>query len=229
MNKPKAIVLMSGGLDSTVCAAIALEAGYEICALHVNYGQKTESKEYESFVSVCDHYSIQHRLIVDIDYLKKIGGSSLTDNTITISEANLESTEIPSSYVPFRNANLLSIAVSWAEVISAEFIFIGAVQEDGSGYPDCREEYFAAFQVMAQLGTKPETTITINTPLLHLNKKQIVLKGIDLNAPLQKTWSCYSSEVEACGKCDSCALRLRGFAQAGIKDPLPYKNKKAAQ
>lgn len=222
-KKEKVIVLMSGGLDSTVCTAIAEYKHYEICALHINYGQKTESREQKAFIDICNYYSIQKTLTVDMSYLKIIGGSSLTDNSLIIPKADLSSAKIPNSYVPFRNANMLAIAVSWAEVIQAITIVIGAVSEDGSGYPDCRKEFFDAFQSVINVGTKPETTICLEMPLLNLSKKQIIEKGIELHAPLHLTWSCYGSQDEACGICDSCALRLRGFIQAGLQDPLPYK------
>lgn len=222
MNKPKAVVMMSGGMDSSVCAAIALNEGYDVVALHVNYGQRTQERELRAFQEVTDYLGIAQKMVVDIGYLAKIGGSSLTDTSIPISAANLESKEIPSSYVPFRNANILAIATSWAEVLGATALFIGAVEEDSSGYPDCRAKFFEAFEKMIAVGTKPETSIRIFTPLIHLSKKEIVLRGTELNAPLHLTWSCYSSDEEACGVCDSCALRLRGFAQAGVVDKIKY-------
>lgn len=214
--------MMSGGMDSSVCAAIALQVGYHVAALHVNYGQRTQERELRSFNDVTDYLGITQRMIVDIGYLAKIGGSALTDTSIPVSAANLESKEIPTSYIPFRNANILAIATSWAEVLGASALFIGAVEEDGSGYPDCRAEFFEAFEKMIAIGTRPETSIRIFTPLIHLSKKEIVLRGTELNAPLHLTWSCYSSEEEACGVCDSCALRLRGFAQAGVVDKIKY-------
>ncbi|MBI3258626.1 MAG: 7-cyano-7-deazaguanine synthase QueC [Ignavibacteriae bacterium] len=222
MNKPKAVVMMSGGMDSSVCAAIAQNEGYEVSALHVNYGQRTQERELRAFNEVTDYLGITRKMVVDIGYLTKIGGSSLTDTSIPISVANLENKEIPSSYVPFRNANILAIATSWAEVLGASALFIGAVEEDSSGYPDCRAVFFEAFEKMIAVGTKPETSIRIFTPLIHLSKKEIVLQGIKLNAPLHLTWSCYSSDEEACGVCDSCVLRLRGFAQAGVEDKIRY-------
>lgn len=222
MNKQTAVVMMSGGMDSSVCAAIARQEGYHVAALHVNYGQRTQERELRAFNDVADYFGITQRMIVDIGYLAKIGGSALTDTSIPVSAANLESKEIPTSYVPFRNANILAIATSWAEVLGAGALFIGAVEEDGSGYPDCRAEFFEAFEKMIAVGTKPETSIRIFTPLIHLSKKEIVLRGTELNAPLHLTWSCYSSGEEACGVCDSCALRLRGFAQAGVVDKIKY-------
>ena len=222
MNKPKAVVMMSGGMDSSVCAAIALNEGYDVAALHVNYGQRTQERELRAFNEVTNYLGITQKMVVDIGYLAKIGGSSLTDTSIPISAANLENKEIPSSYVPFRNANILAIATRWAEVLEATALFIGAVEEDSSGYPDCRAEFFEAFEKMIAVGTKPETSIRIFTPLIHLSKKEIVLRGTELNAPLHLTWSCYSFDEEACGVCDSCALRLRGFAQAGIADKINY-------
>jgi len=223
--KDLAVVLMSGGMDSTVCAGIALEKGFEVCALHVHYGQRTEKKESVSFLQVCEFYGIQKRLDIDISHLSRIGGSSLTDKYMTISTANLKHQGIPTSYVPFRNANLLSIAVSWAEVLGAHSIFIGAVEEDGSGYPDCRRVFFDAFEKMIATGTKPGTDICIETPILHMKKSDIVKEGIRLRAPLHLTWSCYAENDIACGVCDSCALRLRGFSLAGIDDPIEYKQR----
>ena len=223
--KELAIVLMSGGMDSTVCASWALKQGYEVCALHVHYGQKTEEREGRAFREICQELDITTTLDIDISHLAAIGGSSLTDASIAVSEADLQNMEIPTSYVPFRNANLLSIAVSWAEVIGAKTIIIGAVEEDGSGYPDCRKVFFDAFENMIQLGTKPGTHITIQTPLIDLDKAQIVQNGIALNAPLRLTWSCYSGSDKACGICDSCALRLRGFAKAGYEDPIEYEQR----
>jgi 7-cyano-7-deazaguanine synthase len=217
-----AIVLLSGGMDSCVTAAIARKDAGALAFLHISYGQLTEARERKSFNNIADFYSVEKRLDVSIEYLSKIGGSSLTDKTIEVTEADLESTEIPTSYVPFRNANMLAIATSWAEVIHADAIYIGAVAEDSSGYPDCRPEFFAAFQETIDSGIKPGTRIEIRTPIIHLSKAEIVKKGIDLRAPLDLTWSCYRSEDVACGTCDSCALRLRGFAHAGYRDPIPY-------
>ena len=211
-------------MDSCVTAAIAKTEADEIAFLHVSYGQRTERRERQAFNEIADFYGVEKRLDISIEYLAQIGGSSLTDKSIEVSEADLESAEIPTSYVPFRNANILAIATSWAEVLGAENIYIGAVAEDSSGYPDCRPEFFAAFEKTIETGTKPDTKISIKTPIIHLSKAEIVRKGIELNAPLQLSWSCYQSEDKACGTCDSCALRLRGFAIAGVKDPIEYKN-----
>lgn len=221
-NPTSAIVLVSGGMDSCVTAAIAREQADALAFLHISYGQRTEARERKAFNEIADFYDVNKRLDVSIEHLAKIGGSSLTDVEMNVTEADLESKEIPTSYVPFRNANMLAIAVSWAEVIGAGAIYVGAVAEDSSGYPDCRPEFFDAFQKTIDAGTKPETSIEIHTPIIHLSKAEIVKKGIDLNAPLHLTWSCYRSEELACGTCDSCALRLRGFAQAGETDPIPY-------
>ncbi|MEJ7622566.1 MAG: 7-cyano-7-deazaguanine synthase QueC [Pyrinomonadaceae bacterium] len=222
-DRESAIILISGGMDSCVTAAIAERESDKIAFLHVSYGQRTEARERKAFNDIADHYNVEKRLDASIEYLAKIGGSSLTDTTITVAEADLESKEIPSSYVPFRNANMLSIAVSWAEVVGATAIYIGAVAEDSSGYPDCRPEFYAAFQQTIDTGTRPDTQIEIRTPLIDLSKAEIVAKGIGLGAPLHLTWSCYRSETLACGTCDSCALRLRGFRQAGVDDPLQYE------
>lgn len=221
--KPRAVVLLSGGMDSCVTLAHALADGHDIGALHVNYGQRTQARELKAFHDVCDHYGVTRRLVCDISHLAAIGGSSLTDASIEVGPAKLDSTEIPTSYVPFRNANILAIATSWAEVIDATALYIGAVEEDSSGYPDCREVFFRAFEQVIATGTKPGTQIEIRTPVIHHTKKRIVEEGMRLHAPLHLTWSCYRSEEVACGTCDSCALRLRGFAQAGATDPIPYR------
>jgi len=222
--KSLAVCLVSGGMDSCVTAAIAREEADEIAFLHISYGQRTEQRERRAFNDIADFYNVEKRLAVSIEYLAKIGGSSLTDKTIEIAEANLASKEIPTSYVPFRNANMLAIATSWAEVIEANSIYIGAVAEDSSGYPDCRPEFYAAFEKTIRIGTKPETNIKIKTPIIHLSKAEIVQKGSRLNAPLHLSWSCYRNKNLACGTCDSCALRLRGFRAAGVVDPIKYEN-----
>ncbi len=224
MDKKIAVVAASGGLDSCVCAAIANE-NFTLALAHINYGQRTEARELKAFNDIAHHYRVEKRLVIDYTHLSRIGGSSLTDNSIEVTKADLTNTDIPSSYVPFRNANILSACASWAEVLGAEAIFMGAVYEDSSGYPDCRPEFFDAFEKAMHLGTKPETVIKIETPIIHLNKSEIIAKGIELNAPFHLTWSCYKSEDEACGVCDSCALRLRGFQQAGVEDPVPYKTR----
>jgi 7-cyano-7-deazaguanine synthase len=212
-------------MDSCVTAALATCESDAVALLHISYGQRTEARERKAFNDIADHYGARKRLDVSIEYLANIGGSSLTDASIKVTEADLESKEIPSSYVPFRNANMLAIATSWAEVLGASRIYIGAVAEDSSGYPDCRPEFFEAFQQTIKTGTKPDTHIEIRTPIIHLSKAEIVKKGIELNAPLHLTWSCYRSEDVACGTCDSCALRLRGFEQAGVKDPIAYADR----
>lgn len=217
-----AIVLVSGGMDSCVTAAIAQKENDNVAFLHISYGQRTEARERKAFNDIANHYEISKRLDVSIEYLARIGGSSMTDKSIDISEADLESSEIPTSYVPFRNANMLAIATSWAEVIGANAIYVGAVAEDSSGYPDCRPEFFEAFEKTIETGTKPGTDIRIKTPIIHFSKAEIVKKGIELKAPLHLTWSCYRNEDLACGTCDSCALRLRGFANAGTSDPILY-------
>ncbi|MBI5403644.1 MAG: 7-cyano-7-deazaguanine synthase QueC [Ignavibacteriae bacterium] len=221
-KKKTAIVLVSGGMDSALTAAFAFKK-YELAFLHVNYGQRTQRRELKAFHDIAKYYNVKKKLIVDISYLKEIGGSSLTDKKIRVSKADLNSKKIPSSYVPFRNANILSIATSWAEVIGAEKIYIGAVEEDSSGYPDCRKKFFDSFNKMINLGIKPDTDIEIVTPLIGFSKKEIVMKSVELKSPLYLTWSCYNSNDKACGVCDSCALRLRGFQQAGLKDPVSYK------
>ena len=218
----KSIILVSGGMDSCVAAAIASRECDDLAFLHVSYGQRTETRERQAFNDIADFYDVENRLDISIEHLAKIGGSSLTDPSIKVTEADLASSEIPTSYVPFRNANMLSIAVSWAEVVGATAIYIGVVAEDSSGYPDCRPEFYAAFQQTINTGTKPDTHIDIRTPIIELSKAEIVKKGIKLDAPLHLTWSCYRNEDLACGTCDSCSLRLRGFEQVGVRDPIEY-------
>ena len=209
-------------MDSCVTAAIASRECDELAFLHVSYGQRTEARERQAFNDIADYYGVEKRLDISIEHLAKIGGSSLTEASMVVTKADLASKEIPTSYVPFRNANMLAIAVSWAEVINANAIYIGAVAEDSSGYPDCRPEFYEAFQRTIDLGTKPDTHIEIRTPIIELSKAEIVKKGIKLDAPLHLTWSCYRSEDLACGTCDSCTLRLRGFEQVGVIDPISY-------
>ncbi len=219
--KPKAIVLLSGGMDSCVTTAIAARE-CRLAALHVSYGQLTEARERRAFEQIADFYQITERLHVDQSYLRRIGGSALTDPSISLREADWEATDIPASYVPFRNAHFLAAAVSWAEAIGASRIYIGAVEADSSGYPDCRPEYYQVYNQLIAAGTRPETRIEIVTPLITLRKQEIVKKGIELDAPFHLSWSCYRSQEMACGRCDSCALRLRAFEQAGAKDAIPY-------
>jgi 7-cyano-7-deazaguanine synthase len=220
-TKPLAVVLASGGMDSCVTTAMA-SLDFRLAMLHVAYGQRTESREIQAFHRLADFYKADYRMVSRLEHLRQIGGSSLTDASLAVERANLERKDIPSSYVPFRNAHFLSIAVSWGEVLNARKIFIGAVAEDSSGYPDCRPEYYAAFNRVIQEGTKPETQLEIVTPVINLRKSEIVKRGIELGAPLDLTWSCYQSEALACGVCDSCALRLRAFEEAGLEDPIPY-------
>lgn len=220
MKKEKAIVLLSGGLDSCVVTAIAHE-NYHLCLLHVNYGQRTVTREEQAFKDIAGYYKVKDILEVDVGYLQKIGGSSLTDQSMPIPE-NKNNNVIPSTYVPFRNANLLSIATAWAEVIGAIKIFIGAMEEDSSGYPDCREKFFKSFNNTIIEGTKPDTHIEIETPILHKKKTEVVQLGMELKAPLHLTWSCYQNEEKACGLCESCMLRITAFREAGYPDPIPY-------
>jgi 7-cyano-7-deazaguanine synthase len=234
-RQQQAVVLLSGGMDSCVTAAIAREkhgAG-KIAALHASYGQRTQARERRAFEELADYYGISERMVVRLDHFRAIGGSALTDQKIAVPEDQLgvpgPRGDIPVTYVPFRNAHFLSVAVSWAEAIGAEAVYIGAVAEDSSGYPDCRPEYYRAFQELVRAGTRPETRIEIVTPVIMLKKNEIVLRGVELGAPLHLTWSCYQSEDAACGACDSCLLRLRAFADAGVADPIPYRRTVTAQ
>ena len=219
-----AVVSLSGGMDSCVAAAIAKAEGYELALLHADYGQRTQEREKQAFRDIADFYGVPaaRRLVIGFDTLKAIGGSALTDASIALPEGDLDRPGVPVSYVPFRNAHLLATCVSWAEVLGASAIFVGFVEEDSSGYPDCREAFLKSFEQTANLGTKPETRLAFHAPLLHLRKSGIVRKGLELDAPLHLSWSCYQGEREACGHCDSCHLRLRGFMEAGFPDPIPY-------
>ncbi len=216
----RAIVLLSGGMDSCVCAALAAR-DFNSAALHVSYGQRTEDRERKAFLQICDRLGIRERLVVRNEALRAIGGSALTDTNIAVPESHAIGREIPVTYVPFRNAHFLSVAVSWAEVLGAAKIYIGAVEQDSSGYPDCRPAYYEAFNQVIRAGTK-EGNIEIVTPLIALRKHEIVRLGLELGAPFDLTWSCYSREDRACGVCDSCVLRLRAFQDAGARDPISY-------
>ncbi|MDR0499499.1 MAG: 7-cyano-7-deazaguanine synthase QueC [Holophagales bacterium] len=220
-----AVVSLSGGMDSCVTASIVKRDGYDLALLHVDYGQLTEVRERLAFEQIADYFEVppHRRLVVPMQTLKLIGGSSLTDQTIPLEKGNLESDDIPTSYVPFRNAHLLAACVSWAEVIKSRHIFVGFVEKDSSRYPDCRKTFLKAFEIAANEGTMPETKISIGAPVIDKTKAEIIKIGISINAPLHLTWSCYSSETLACGVCDSCLLRLRGFEQAGLSDPVLYK------
>ncbi|MFY9532205.1 MAG: 7-cyano-7-deazaguanine synthase QueC [Candidatus Acidiferrales bacterium] len=219
----KAVVLLSGGMDSCVTAAIAHET-HRPAMLHASYGQLTERRERRAFDEIADFYDVRERLVVRLDSLRQIGGSALTDSRIAVPEQGLNAAAgIPITYVPFRNAHFLAVAVSWAEVIGATAIFVGAVTEDSSGYPDCRPEYYRAFSELVRAGTRPETRIEIVTPVIDMRKSEIVRRGIELGAPLDRTWSCYKFEEEACAVCDSCRLRLRAFEEAGVRDPIAYR------
>ena len=220
-DKPLAVVLASGGMDSCVTTAIA-SLDYRLAMLHLAYGQRTEARELQSFHALADFYQAEHRLVCRLDHLRQIGGSCLTDPALAVEPVDLDRQGIPSSYVPFRNAHFLSIAVSWGEVLGARKIFIGAVEEDSSGYPDCRPAYYEAFNRVIAAGTKPETRLEIIAPVIRMRKSEIVRRGMELGAPFAYTWSCYQAEDVACGVCDSCALRLRAFEEAGIEDPIPY-------
>ncbi len=218
---PLAVVLMSGGLDSCVAAAVARQ-DFELACFHANYGQRTVKKDLEAFRAQAAFFRAVRVLEADLNYLGAMGGSSLTDPSRPVPTGE-DGPGIPSTYVPFRNTNLLAAAVAWAEVLGAEAVFIGANVLDNPGYPDCRPEYFAAFERLIELGTRPETRIRIHTPLIQLDKAGIIRLGLELKAPLELTWSCYQEEAAACGQCSSCLLRLKGFAAAGLADPIPYQ------
>ena len=227
MEKVSAIALVSGGMDSLVSAALALENHDQVAFLHLKYGQKTSAKELSCFHKIADFYAIPstRRKVVDSSFLQQIGGSSLTDKKIPVKEyRDRKEGDIPDSYVPFRNTHILATAVSWAEVIAASFVYIGAVAEDSSGYPDCRPDYYKSFNQLIRVGTAGGN-IQVNTPIISWSKKEIVHKALELTAPLHLTWSCYGESKVACGVCDSCILRLRGFEQAGAVDPLPYRER----
>jgi 7-cyano-7-deazaguanine synthase len=222
----KAVVLLSGGLDSCVTASVAAQE-HELALLHLQYGQRTQTRERQAFEDIADHFHVAQadRLVVETGFLSQIGGSALTDVSIEVPDADLEATAVPITYVPFRNAHLLSLGVSWAETIRAHSVYIGVVQDDSSGYPDCTKEFCSAFGQAVAKGTR-EGNIEIRAPVIHHDKAGIVKLGLDIEAPLHLTWSCYANEITACGVCDSCALRLRAFTQSGAIDPIPYGNKK---
>ncbi len=219
-----AIVAVSGGLDSAVATAVAAE-NHELALMHINYGNLTEKRELEAFHNIADYYKIEKRLVADIDHLRKIGTSSLTDKNIPVEDFTGKNIGIPLTYVPFRNANILSIAVSWGEATGAASIYVGMMEEDSAGYPDCTEEFIEAFNQMIEIGTRPETKIKLIAPLIHMSKGDVIRKGIDLGAPFDLSWSCYKNEDKACGVCESCVLRLNGFKDAGMEDPIVYINK----
>ena len=232
----KAVVLLSGGMDSCVCTAMArARHGTEGVALvHASYGQRTESREAKACGDIADFYGVKQRLMVRLEHFRAIGGSALTDPKIAVPENELNAAgthgnAIPVTYVPFRNAHFLSVAVSWAEAIGAGAIYIGAVAEDSSGYPDCRPVYYKVFQELIRVGTRPETEIEIVTTVIALKKSEIIRRGIELGAPLHLTWSCYQNASEACGVCDSCLLRLRAFEETGVADPIPYRRAVSAR
>ena len=221
INKKIAVCIMSGGMDSTLSAYMMQDRGYEIIAVHFNYDQRTQTKELECFHNVCDALEVKEKYVLDLDFFKQLGASALTDKSIEVPTDGVEE-GVPITYVPFRNGIFLSMAAAIAEKEGAELISIGVVQEDSSGYPDCRESYIHSMQNAINLGTKDETNITIDMPLVHLMKSEIVAKALELKVPLELTWSCYQSEDAACGVCDSCRLRLNGFSKAGVTDPIKY-------
>ena len=217
----RAVILLSGGMDSAVCAGIAVKEGYTLYVLHVNYRQRTSKKEMECAQNLAKYYNAEGFKVISLDFLKEIGGSALTDEGIDVPTE--ESEGIPPSYVPFRNSILLSLATAWAEVVGAKALFYGANFIDFSGYPDCRPLYFEAFQNLINVGTKDETSIKLKTPLSQMSKADIVRKGLELRVPFELTWSCYKENEKACGVCDSCRLRLKGFRENGVIDPIEYR------
>jgi 7-cyano-7-deazaguanine synthase len=223
MTRPLAVVCLSGGMDSAVTAALAA-LRHELALLHANYGQRTEARELSSFETLAAHFGVlpERRLIVDFTSLRQIGGSSLTDRKVAVRHGEPEEGVVPTSYVPFRNAHLLAASTSWAEVLGATSIWVGAVEADSSGYPDCRPGFFAAFAEAIRLGTRPDTRISIETPVIAMNKAEIIRRGLELGVPFASTWSCYEANDVACGECESCRLRLAAFDRAGAKDPIPY-------
>jgi 7-cyano-7-deazaguanine synthase len=221
----RAVVLVSGGIDSATAAAEAQDRGYDLWFLHTSYGQQTQGKEYECASTLADTLAADDFLHIETSHLAQIGGSSLTDDRIEVDEAAPDSDAVPASYVPFRNANLLAMAVSYAEANDCETVFIGAHSEDYSGYPDCRPEFFDAFQHVVATGTKPGTEIEIVAPFATWRKTEIVERGVELGVPFEETWSCYRAEAPACGTCDACAYRLNAFRAAGRRDPITYEQR----
>ena len=222
MSRELAVCCVSGGMDSALTAALAAQQ-CELAFLHANYGQRTEAKELACFHALADHFAAEARLVVDFSDLRQIGGSSLTDASVPVREGEPVDGVVPTSYVPFRNAHLLAAATSWAEVLGARALYVGAVWEDSSGYPDCRPEFYRAFEEAIRLGTRPDTEIRVETPVIRMSKAEIVRTGARLGVPFEKTWSCYQSGERACGRCESCRLRLKGFREAGVSDPIPYE------
>jgi 7-cyano-7-deazaguanine synthase len=221
-GREMAVVLVSGGMDSAVVAALACR-DHEAAFLHLDYGQRTEARERTAFEALANHYGVKRRLVARVDPLGSIGGSSLTDPSLSLSDSRRGASQIPTTYVPFRNTHFLAAAVSWGEVLGARWIFYGAVEEDSSGYPDCRESYLEAFNRLVEEGTRPETRLRVLAPLLHRSKSEIVREGMRLEAPFHLTWSCYGESERACGECESCLLRMKGFREAGYQDPIPYR------
>lgn len=222
MSEKRAVILASGGMDSATAAAVAAEQGYELYLLHTSYGQRTESREYECAKAQAEHFDAADFLHLTTDHLSKIGVSSLTDDELAVEDADLESEEVPTSYVPFRNANLLAMATSYAEANDCDAVFMGAHSEDFSGYPDCRPAFFDAFQQVVDVGTKDETTISIEAPFVEWSKTDIAERGLELDVPYESTWSCYREDEPACGTCDACAFRLQAFQRLGARDPIEY-------
>ncbi|WP_224335701.1 7-cyano-7-deazaguanine synthase QueC [Haloprofundus halobius] len=221
-SEKRAVVLVSGGMDSATTAYEAEGRGYDLYFLHTSYGQKTETREYDCARKLADEMGARDFLHIETDHLKRIGASSLTDDAMAVADADTESDDIPDTYVPFRNANLLSMAVSYAEATDCEAVFVGAHSEDYAGYPDCRPAFFEAFEAMVDVGTKPETNVSVEVPFVNDSKTDIAARGVELGVPFEHTWSCYRAEEPACGTCDSCAYRLQAFQNVGVRDPIEY-------
>ncbi|XOB62680.1 7-cyano-7-deazaguanine synthase QueC [Campylobacterota bacterium DY0563] len=222
MNNKKAVCILSGGMDSTLASYIAKNEGYDIIAVHFNYGQRTEKRELQAFRNICEDLEIKEKYEIDIPFFSQIGASALTDKNIDVPTQGVKP-GVPITYVPFRNGIFLSIASAIAEKEEAQALFIGVVEEDSSGYPDCTDSFISKMTGAINEGTKESTKLEIKTPLVKLMKSDIVKEAIKLNVPLEHTWSCYKEEEEACGVCDSCRLRLNGFKEANATDPIPYK------
>lgn len=221
----KAVCLLSGGMDSTTLAYTAKDMGYDILALHVNYGQRTEKNELECAKKIADRLGALEFIEINLDYFTKFGASSLTDFSIPVEKGALGRVEQPNTYVPFRNGNLIAIAASFCEAKGGDAVFIGVQSGDHTRYPDCTPEFISAMQNVINIGTQTEKKIQLLTPFVRMNKTEILREGLRLHVPYEDTWSCYSENEESCGVCSSCLSRLKAFADLGMEDPIAYKKK----